>query len=104
MSNDSSERVALTRAEADARLKPGKAVHTFMQARAPGMVLIGADWDREEILALADLGKVELAGETATNMQHGVVAHTDRGPVFCETISAPSPAPGAGLTAAAGAE
>jgi hypothetical protein len=85
MSEQPNERVILTRKNADAFLKPGDYVHTFMQANAPGLVLIGADWGREEILALADQGKVELAGETATRMKHGIVAFTDNGQVFCET-------------------
>ncbi len=88
MSETSNERVVLTRPNADALLKPGKHVHTFMQASGPGTVLIGADRDREDILNLADLGKVELAGEQATKMNHGVVAHTEYGPVFCATMEA----------------
>lgn len=82
----SEERVKLSRIEADALLKPGKMVHTFMQAGGPGLILIGADWDREDILCLADKGRVELAGEAATKMKHGIVAFSlDRPMVFCAT-------------------
>lgn len=79
------ERLVLNRESADRLLKPGEYVHTFMQCAAAGLVLVGADRNREEILALADGGKVELAGPAATNMKHGVVAHTEHGPVFCAT-------------------
>lgn len=83
----SDERVKLSRAEADALLKPGAMVHTFMQTGGPGLILIGADWDREDILDLADKGRVELAGEAATKMKHGIAAFSEGRPVvFCETI------------------
>jgi hypothetical protein len=85
MSEIPNERVILTRQNADAYLKPGEYVHTFMQASGPGLVLLGADRKRDEILELAELGKVELAGEQAAKMKHGVVAHTEHGPVFCAT-------------------
>jgi len=85
---DDQDRVLLTREEADAMLKPGADVHTFMQGAAgPGssLVLIGADRRREELLAYADNGLCELAGPSATGMNHGVVVFTKVGPVFCET-------------------
>lgn len=81
----SEERIQLSRAEADSLMPDGEYVHTFMQATAPGLVLLGADWKRSEILELADLGKVELAGESATRMNHGIAAHSPDGVVFVAT-------------------
>ncbi len=79
------KRVILSREQANAAMPDGDYVHTFMQASAPGMVLLGADWKREEILSLADIGKVELSGETATRMKHGLVAFSTDGQVFVAT-------------------
>lgn len=78
-------RLILNRESADKLMAPGEYVHTFMQAAAPTLVLIGADRKREEILALADVGKVELAGPAATRMRHGLVAETQHGHVFVAT-------------------
>lgn len=72
MSDD--EKVDLTYEEAVGMLPDGDKIHTFRNA--PPGVLIGADWDREDIIkAIADHG-AELSGETATRTGHGMVIFT----------------------------
>lgn len=68
------DRVFLTR-QADALMPPGEYVHTLLQSRGSGLLFVGADRLRSDILAWADLGQVELAGEIATKMDHGIAAH-----------------------------
>lgn len=58
-------------------------IHTFRQS-AMG-VLLGADWGRKDILELLSKHQVELAGETATGMNHGLVVRDGIGFVFVET-------------------
>jgi hypothetical protein len=77
------ERVQLTYEQAEALLPDGEQVHTFLDG---GVALIGADWDRDQVLALLRDGHPELSGESATAMGHGLVAfRPDAGPVFIET-------------------
>lgn len=51
-------------------------IHTFSNPSFG--ILIGTDWPREEVLQffLDNDGKIELAGEMATRMEHGL-AFTD---------------------------
>lgn len=60
----------------------GRRVHTF---RGGGMMLIGADWDLEEVEKFFAKHKPELSGPMATKMNHGVFAADKRGGVFFET-------------------
>ena len=84
------DRVTLTPDEVDALMPPGDDVHTLIQA---GSALIGADWSRSQILAAAASGGAELAGESATAMNHGIVIWQGDGddmtPVFVATIHQP---------------
>lgn len=81
MTND--DRVPLTYDQAVALLPSGERIHTF---RSTGMALIGADWPRDKLLqAIRDYG-AELAGESATNMRHGMAVIDHIGPLFIETI------------------
>jgi len=78
-----SERVTLTPEQLDAMMLPGEEVHTFMQA---GSVILGAHWNRKEILDAARKNGAELSGETATKMLHGAVTWDDeKRVVFIET-------------------
>lgn len=63
-------------AEEAADLLPDRdAIHTF---KGVGPVLIGADWDREGVLnKLKTSDKIEIAGETARNMGHGLAVYND---------------------------
>ena len=86
MSDDRTDDVVkLTYDEAVAMLPEGR-VHTFVNP--PMGILIGADWDREDIYALLRSGRPELSGEQATAMGHGLVAFRETGPVFIETQAA----------------
>lgn len=71
MADKDNERVFLSYEEAVAMLPDGDRIHTFAGG---GMALIGADWDRKDILELLKTGAPELAGEMATSMGHGMVA------------------------------
>ncbi len=65
-------------------LPDGDEVHTFRSA--PGMML-GADWDRQTVIAaMAECG-VELSGPMATAMGHGLVLF-DPKPLFIATTAA----------------
>ena len=79
------DRQFITREKADAMMPAGERVHTFMQAAGPGTVLLGCDVDREQILKGADDALVELAGETATKMNHGLCWYDNGRPVFVAT-------------------
>ncbi len=85
-----SERVYLSYEEAAAMLPPGDKVHTFAH---PGVgMVIGADWDREEVLSLLKVGKPELSGEMSAGLGHGLVAHRPDGrALFIETVEATEP-------------
>lgn len=64
-------------------LKDGDTVHTFLSA--PG-ALIGADWQRADLLALVTLaGDAEIGGPQCMKVGHGVVIHRQSGPspLFC---------------------
>lgn len=78
------ERVKLTPEQLDAIMAEGEQVHTFMQSKCG--ILLGADWDRSEILKAATQRGAELSGKAATKAKHGaVVWHEDGTPVFVET-------------------
>lgn len=79
------ENVALNFSEAVAMLPESDRVHTF---RGGGMILVGCDWDRDDILELFKKYGAELSGQTATSMGHGIVVMDDigdTGPLFVET-------------------
>jgi hypothetical protein len=74
-----SDRKFITLDEAIAMLPEGKTIHCF---KSPGMnMLVGADWDREEVLKHLKAGKPELAGPIAVSMGHGLAC----GLAFFET-------------------
>jgi hypothetical protein len=78
----------LTYDEAVALLPDGEQIHTFIQA---GPAIIGADWERADVLALLRrTGRREVTGEAAQGMGHGLAASlpvTDE-PLFIETRTA----------------
>ncbi len=76
------ERVMLTKEQAIAMLPDGEYIHTFRQV---GMMILGTDWTREEMLTLIDHSEFELSGPQATAMGHGMAAQTDRGWLFVQT-------------------
>lgn len=79
----------LTYDEAVALLPDGERIHTFMQADP---VLLGADWDRAEILELLRQAdpEIEVTGPEAQSVGHGLAAYdADGEPVFIETRQTP---------------
>lgn len=81
--------VTLGYEDAAALLPDGEEIHTFLDG---GVALIGADWNRDQILALLRTGNPELSGPAATGMGHGIVAfrNGDRSkPVFIATRGTP---------------
>jgi hypothetical protein len=78
----SEERVFLTPEDAEAMLPDGDLVHTF---RGGGSIIIGADWDRNDLIKSFKKYRPELSGEQATAMNHGIVLTDDRGYLFVET-------------------
>jgi hypothetical protein len=87
MSDD--ERKRLTLEEAIALLPPKDRVHTFVQVvTTQGALLVGADWDRTDVIELIQTNGAELAGPAAAKMGHGLVVverEPERGPLFIET-------------------
>ena len=73
--------------EAVALLPDGDSVHTLLDG---GFALIGADWDRADILALLETtARREVTGAAAQSMGHGLAAYrADGKPVFIETRKA----------------
>lgn len=69
--------------DAVAMLPDGDQIHTLRQGGS-GMTF-GADWGRENILAVLKAGRPELAGPRATNMNHGLVLYDESGALFIET-------------------
>ena len=68
------------------RLPQGETVHTFIN---PGVgVLAGVDWDRADIIdALRNAGTIELTGEQAQKMNHGIaIQQSVNDWLFIETV------------------
>jgi hypothetical protein len=78
----SEERVILSPADAIAMLPDGETVHTFRQG---GPCLIGADWDRNDLIKALNKYEVEVTGEQAQAMHHGMAFCDKYGWVFVET-------------------
>jgi hypothetical protein len=79
------ETVLLTYDEAVALLPGGERIHTFLDL---GVMLFGADWDREHVLdLLRATDRREVTGPAAQSMGHGLAAFRDGEPVFIETRS-----------------
>lgn len=76
-------RCPLTYEKAVAMLPEGDSIHAFRNS--PG-VLIGADWERADILEVIKKHGAELAGPTATGMGHGLYVNDGIG-LWIETVS-----------------
>ena len=63
----------ITSEEAIELLPEGNEIHTFYNAP---MCLVGADWSREDIIKkLESVDVIELTGEVARSMDHGMCAY-----------------------------
>lgn len=61
--------------EAIALLPESELIHTFYST---GICLVGGDWDRAEILQkLTEVDNIEIAGEQARSMGHGLAAYNN---------------------------
>jgi hypothetical protein len=67
---DTNERVKLTAEQAIAMLPDGEQIHTFRNP-APSL-MIGADWDRADVVKAIRKHGVELSGEAATAAGYGL--------------------------------
>ena len=76
------ERVFIEYEKAIAMLPDGKDIHTF---RSTYGMLMGADFERQKLLEKMKDHKIELSGEMATAMHHGIVLIDKTGPLFIET-------------------
>lgn len=67
----------VTYEQAVAMLPDDDEIHTFVNSAAN--ILLGADWSREDVLEFFRKhdGEIELSGENATRMKHGL-AHGPR--------------------------
>jgi hypothetical protein len=80
MEND---RVDLSTEEALSLLPKEDLIHTF---RSIGRVLIGADWDREELVDLINRSHCEIGGSKSIALGHGLVIWSGTDPLFVHTI------------------
>ena len=65
----------LTIEEATALLPDCETIHTFYST---GICLVGGDWDRADVLQkLVEVDKIELAGDSARSMGHGLAVYKD---------------------------
>jgi hypothetical protein len=78
----SKPRRKITPEEAQELLPDGDVVHTF---RAKDTLLIGADWPKSRILERFKTHGVELSGDNARSMNHGLCSLDDTGWLFIET-------------------
>ena len=76
------DEVLLSYDEAVALLPDSRRIHTFLDS---GFALMGADWDRAEVLALLRTSdRREVTGSAAQSMGHGLAAWRDGKPVFIQ--------------------
>lgn len=76
------KRTVISLEDAIAKLPDGDYVHTFRQA---GFALIGADWDKNDLITAMSASEVELAGPQAAAMKHGIAFRDNFGFVFVAT-------------------
>lgn len=79
------ERVKVSLEEALKRIGKGKRIHTFLQG--PMDILIGADWNRKDLIASIKQHGIEESGPAATAAGHGLVILRGDGdsPLFVAT-------------------
>lgn len=76
-------RVFLTVEQAISCLNDGEYIHTFAN---PGGTLLGCDISRESLIDHFNEApdKIEIGGEMARSMKHGLVVMLSNGPMFVE--------------------
>ena len=79
-------KVFLSPEQAIEMMADGKEVHTF---RNPNGILIGADWPRDTLIEkFRREDNIELSGDLATKMNHGICVWDTDGPLFVATKEA----------------
>lgn len=69
-------KICITKEQAISVLPDGETIHTFLN---PGFGLVGADWERDDILDKIEKSDVvELTGPGARGMGHGMEAGAGR--------------------------
>ena len=66
--------VVLTTEQALSMLGDDDSIHTF---RAVGPCLVGADWDRAELVEAIQKNRCEIGGEMCKRTNHGLVVNVD---------------------------
>lgn len=69
--------------EAVSLLPDGDVIHTFRSSNSG--IILGADWDRENLLNAIKTYKPELSGKIATKLGHGLCIIDEVGHLFIET-------------------
>lgn len=82
------EKQFLTTEEVFARLPDEEYVHTFRQARDG--TLLGADWERREMIKAINKYQFEVTGKQAQSMGHGMAFCDEYGWVFVQTKPKPT--------------
>lgn len=76
------DRIFLTPDEAAGLLADGEFIHSYRQA---GFALLGADWERSEVIAALSKAKsIEIGGPSCQAMKHPIVMIDAHGPCFFE--------------------
>ena len=79
----SDKRVVLTADQAMGLLPDGEAVHVIVDT---GACLLGAGWDRTQVLDLVRSGaRCEVGGDQCRRYDHGLVVWRDKQPLFVAT-------------------
>jgi len=63
-------------------LPEGEEVHTFRQG---GPALVGCHWDKKDLLKAMKQSSIEITGEMAQSMKHGLAIQDKMGWLFIET-------------------
>ncbi|MBA7690248.1 hypothetical protein ES703_98772 [subsurface metagenome] len=78
----SEEKIIVPFGEAKKRLPEGNKVHTQRQS---GFMIIGADWDKKELLKTMKKYEIRETGGMAKSMNHGLAIFDDSGWLFIAT-------------------
>ena len=78
----SEEKIIVSFKEAKKRLTSGPMVHTFRQS---GPALIGADWPKQDVLAIMKKHEISETGRLAQGMHHGLAITDESGHLFIGT-------------------
>lgn len=81
----SDERIILTKEQALSMLPFKKDIHIFRNPS--GGILMGFDVDRKEIIEKINKHEVEVTGEQAQEMGHGMALCDEHGWMFIETLN-----------------